>query len=731
MEHAAFSVGNEGRAVFWNAEHFEPILFLFTAVALAIFAYGVYRRAQMWIALGKPEIRLDNMKQRVRLLLDNGLLQLKTFKDLYPGIMHGFIFFGFAVLIFGAAFDATEFHITEPLGWAFLRGKFYLVFSFLMDLFGLLVLVGVLMAVDRRYLTRPDRLGYKGTPDNTPDDAIALLLLGGIIVTGFIIESLRIHVTNPPWEYWSFVGWLLSHAFIGVDPGTAKAMHRATWWIHTFIALGFIAYIPYSRLLHIITTPANHFMASLKPAGTLEPIRDFENAESFGVGRLEEFTWKQIFDSDACTRCGRCQDGCPAYLSGKPLSPKKLVQDLKTYWLEKATAAATAKRTETAAEGEAPGKSWKGKALALLSKVDRVVDSIVPPPAEGAAEKVMVGEVIDLHELWACTNCMYCMENCSASIEHVPKIVGMRQYKVLTEADFAPELQLTYRNMENNSNPWGVGSHLRADWAKDLGVKTLSEEPNVDYLFYVGCAGSFDDRGKKVSIALSKILQAAGVSFGILGTEEGCCGDSAMRGGNEYLFQTLMQANIEVMNGYGVKKIITTCPHGYNALKKDYPNFDGNYEVYHHTEIIADLIALGKITLSKPVEGLFTYHDSCFLGRYNDVYDQPRKVLGAVPGMKLVEMERNLGKSFCCGAGGARMWMEEDIGERINDMRTDQAIAVKADTIAVGCPFCMTMMTDGIKDRSKEESMAALDIAEIVWRAMDLEEPKAPAEDVC
>jgi len=705
MEHAkAFGIGNEGREVFWNAQYFEPILFAFTAVALAIFAYGVYRRWKMWNALGKPEMRLDNMKERIKAVFLEGLLQVKTWRDPYPGIMHGLIFFGFFVLIFGAVFDAGEFHITEPLfNWSFLRGNFYLGFSFLMDLFGLFVLIGVLIALDRRFVTKPDRLGYKGKPDNTPDDAIVLLLIGGIIVTGFIIEALRIYITNPPWEIWSFVGWILSRTFTGVDYDTAKILHKVSWWTHAVMALGFIAYIPYSRLLHIITTPANHFFKSMKPVGYLEPIRDFETAESFGAGKLEDFTWKQIFDSDACTRCGRCQDGCPAYLSGKPLSPKKVIQDIKTYWLEKAPAAIKAKAvTDANASGE----------------------------AAVTVDKVLPGEVIDLHELWACTNCMYCMEHCSASIEHVPKIVNMRQYKVLTEADFAPELQLTYRNMENNSNPWGVGSHLRADWAKDLGVKTLAEDPNVEYLFYVGCSGSFDDRGKKVSVAFAKILQAAGVSFGILGNEEGCCGDSAMRGGNEYLFQALAQANSAVMNGYGVKKIITTCPHGYNALKKDYPNFGGNFDVYHHTEIIADLIAKGKIKLQQPVEGLFTYHDSCFLGRYNKIYQQPRNILAAIPGMKLVEMDRNLEKSFCCGAGGARMWMEEDIGDRINDMRTDQAIAVKADKIAVACPFCLTMLSDGIKDRQMTEKMVSLDIAEIVVKAMGLEETK-PSADVC
>jgi len=715
MKGHEFSIGNEGREVFWNIPlpAFEIILFALTAVAVAIFAYGVYRRWLMWKAMGKPEMRLDDMKERVKIVLQEIFLQKKVLKDPYPGIMHALIFFGFFVLIFGAAFDAGQHHITEPLfGWTFLKGNFYLVFSFLMDLFGLFVLIGVIIALDRRFVKKPDRLGYKGEIDNTPDDVIVLLLIGAIIITGFIAEALRIYVTNPPWEYWSFVGWLLSATFTGVAPETARTLHQITWWVHAVLGLGFIAYIPYSKLVHIIVTPANHFLQSRKPTGYIEPIRDFENAEAFGVGKLEEFTWKQIFDSEACIRCGRCQDGCPAYLTGKPLSPKKLVQDIKTHWLEKVPEAVKALKAakmagDASGEGEAPAQA-----------------------AEEATGKALVGEVIDLHELWACTNCMYCMEHCSASIEHVPKVIDMRRYKVLTEADFAPELQLTCRNMENNSNPWGVGSHLRAEWAKDLGIQTLAENPDVEYLFYVGCSGSFDDRGKKISIAFAKILQEAGISFGILGNEEGCCGDSAMRAGNEYLFQALAQANIDVMNGYGVKKIITICPHGYNALKKDYPNFGGHFEVYHHTEIIAKLIAEGKIRLSQPLSGNFVYHDSCFLGRYNKIYDQPRQILKAIPGIRVVEMDRNLDKSFCCGAGGARMWMEEDIGERINFARTRQAIEANADTIAVGCPFCLTMMSDGIKDHQKTETMQAWDLAELVVKAMGKEEVKPPV-DVC
>ena len=723
MKEHAFYVGREGREVFWNIPlpSFEIILFALTGAALAIMGFGIYRRWLMWKAMGKPEMRLDNINERVKTVLREIFLQEKVLKDPYPGIMHALIFFGFFVLIFGAAFDAGQHHVTEPLfGWTFLKGNFYLGFSFLMDLFGVAVLAGVVIALDRRFVKKPDRLGFKGEIDNTPDDVIVLLLIGSIIITGFIVESLRIYVTNPSWEYWSFAGWLLSHTFTGVDHGTAKLLHQVFWWTHAVLGLGFIAYIPYSRLMHIITTPANHFLKTSKPTGFIEPIRDFENAEAFGVGKLEEFTWKQIFDSDACTRCGRCQDGCPAYLTGKPLSPKKIVQDIKTHWLEKCPDPALAM---VAAKLPAPLR-------------DAITANLPVVPAEGEAQaeeatgKALVGEVIDLHELWSCTNCMYCMEHCSASIEHVPKIIDMRRYKVLTEADFAPELQLTCRNMENNSNPWGIGAHLRGDWAKEMGIKTLAEDPNVEYLFYVGCSGSFDDRGKKISIAFAKILQEAGVSFGILGNEEGCCGDSAMRAGNEYLFQTLAQTNIDLMNGYGVKKIIAICPHGYNCIKKDYPNFGGNFEVYHHTEIISQLIGQHKIRLTQPLSGTFVYHDSCFLGRYNNIYTEPRRILKSIPGIQVVEMERNLDKSFCCGAGGARMWMEEDIGERINNARTKQAMAVKADTIAVGCPFCLTMMSDGIKDNQMSETMQAWDLAELVVKAMGKEEIK-PTVDTC
>jgi Fe-S oxidoreductase/nitrate reductase gamma subunit len=692
MENMIFGPGNEGREVFWNARNFQIPLDVLALVAIAILAFGLYKRRQMWTAMGKPELRTDNMGERIKLLLKNGILQISVWRDFYPGLIHGLIFFAFFVLIWGAAFDAFQFYT----GIHF-NGKPYLIMSFVFDLFGLFAIIGVLMAMFRRYVQKPDRLGYKGKIDNRPEDAIVLSLILGIMVTGFLVEALRIaYFKFPEFEKVSFVGYFTAQAFRGVNPETLTASHKAMWWIHTFFAVGFIAYIPFSRLVHMVTAPANQFMKTLKPIGSIEPIRDFETAETFGVNKLEEFTWKQIFDSDACTRCGRCQEGCPAYNTDKHLSPKKVIQDIKDHWLERAPLYVAAKKT-----GASGGDT----------------------PAIPDSEKNLITDCVGVQDIWDCTNCMHCMEHCPVSIEHVPKIIDMRRYKVLMDADFAPELQLSCRNMENNSNPWGIGAHLRADWAKDVGVKTLAEAPDAEYLFYVGCSGSFDDRGKKISVAFAKILQEAGVSFAILGTEEGCCGDSAMRAGNEYLYQALAQYNIDTMNGYGVKKIICTCPHGFNALKKDYPLLGGNYEVYHHTEILADLLAKGKIKLKKNLPGTFTLHDSCFLGRYNKIYDQPRTLLSAVPGMKLVEMEKNLDNSFCCGAGGARMWMEEH-GEKIAYARTDMAIAVNADQVATCCPFCMTMVTDGLKDKGKEETMAALDVAEIVWQAMDMEESK-------
>jgi len=397
---------------------------------------------------------------------------------------------------------------------------------------------------------------------------------------------------------------------------------------------------------------------------------------------------------DACTRCGRCQDACPAHLTDKPLNPKQVIQDLRAYLNEKAPVWTNKKGV--------PGEE---------------------PREDAGEEKPLSGEVITDDAIWSCTTCGACTTQCPVFIEPFPKLIDMRRYMTLMESRFPPEVQLAFRNMENNSNPWGIGSATRGEWAADLGIPTLAENPDVEYLLYVGCAGSFDDMYKKVSGAVVRILQAAGVSFGILGVEEGCCGDSARRMGNEYLFQIMAQQNIETMKGYHVKKIIALCPHGYNTLKNEYPQFQGQFEVCHYTEFLADLIAKGKIPLTNRTDLTITYHDSCYLGRHNNVYEQPRAVLRAIPGITLIEMERGFDRAFCCGAGGGRMWMEEHLGTRINHTRVNDIVESSASLVGTACPFCYTMLVDGFKEKELDDKYGARDIAELVWEAMEKKDP--------
>jgi Fe-S oxidoreductase len=395
---------------------------------------------------------------------------------------------------------------------------------------------------------------------------------------------------------------------------------------------------------------------------------------------MEEFTRKQLFELDACTRCGRCQDACPAHLSEKPLNPKKLYQDLKHHM-------------------EVKGGLRKSP--------------------DNNSDRLLVGDVIMDEALWACTMCLNCHFQCPVFITSADKTIEMRRYLVLMESNFPVEVQTVFKNMENNSNPWGVGRHMRADWAKELGVKTIAEDSNADILLYPGCAGAFDDRYKKVSHVIAKILQKADVKFSILGVEEGCCGDSVRRIGNEYLYESMVTNNLEVFQKYGVTKILTICPHCFNSLKNEYPQHGGNFEVLHHSQFLFDLIESGRIELnSSPEKMAVCYHDSCFLGRYNNIYDEPRKILTAIKGINLVEMEKNQEKSFCCGAGGGRMWMEEHLGRRINEMRTIQALDKNPDAVATACPYCLTMLEDGLKTMNKDESVKGMDIAEFIFHAM-------------
>ncbi len=674
------------RELYWNI-HAEWLIYPLFILALAIFGFGIYQRYSLW-KIGQPTNRNDHKAVRFRSVLDYILTHRKILRERQPGLMHFLIFWGMLVLVLGTSIVALK----ADIGIDIMYGNLYLYFMSLgLDLFGLGVLVGLLIAIVRRYVQKADGL------DNRQDDLVILLLLTAIIITGFLTEGLRIAATNDPWAVWSPIGNAVSIVFNGMSVSAMEVTHQILWWTHLFLAFGFIAYLPYSKLIHIVTSPLNTYFRSLEPKGVLSYINmEDEDAETFGVAKLEEFTWKDLMDTDACVRCGRCQNNCPAHLSGKPLSPKSLIQDLKDHLNEKGKVILESKQVSVQ-------KGIHNEAAAGSEAVNEIM------------EKTLVGDVISEDTLWSCTTCRSCMEQCPVMIEHVPKIIDLRRNQVLMESNFPAEAQIAFRNMENNGNPWGIGWQTRVDWAKDLGVKTIDEEAEIEYLYWPGCSGAFDARNRKVTSALVKLLQTAGVKFAILGNEEKCCGDSARRLGNEYLYYSLAQENIETMKGYGVKKIITQCPHCFNTLKNDYPQLGGNFEVIHHTQLLAELIKQGKLTPKQPMQQVVTYHDSCYLGRYNDIFNQPREILKAL-GAKVVEMERSHEKSFCCGAGGGRMWLEEHQGNRINEMRTQQALASSAEVVGTACPFCLTMISDGIK--VKEVEVKALDLAEILAQAI-------------
>jgi len=679
------------RELYWNIPEHLLIYAVFAIVALVVL-YGLYRHYQLW-RLGGPEKRWDQLGERIWTVIWEGFGHWRQLRDPYPGAMHFFMFWGIiALFALGAFLD----FIQILTGYHFLAGIPYLGVSFILDVLGLLALVGVIMALVRRYIVRPDRL------DNKPEDAIILILLAGILVTGYLVEGLRMAATGDFWAAAQPGGAAVANWVAGWPEATQQAAHRALWWIHGVLALAAVAYFPYSKLFHILCGAVNQFCRNLGPKGALVPL-DLENEEIevFGVEKIEDFSWKHLFDTDACTRCGRCQDNCPAYLSEKPLSPKRLVQDLRTHLWERGPVLAAKKAREAKAGGQE---------VTLTEQEQAVLD------------KALIGEVISEDVIWSCTTCRACMEQCPVFVEHIDKVVGMRRNLVLSESRFPGEAQVAFRNMENNGNPWGIGWANRADWAKDLDVPIigeLEEGEEVEVLFWPGCSGAFDDRNRRVASAFVRLLKEAGVKFAILGTEEKCCGDSARRLGNEYLFQMLVQENVETLKNYRFKEIVTTCPHCFNTLKHEYPQFGGEFAVVHHSTYLWRLLQQGRLAPKGRLDLLATYHDSCYLGRYNDIYSEPRKVLESVGGLRLTEMERHHDRSFCCGAGGGRMWLEEKLGRRINVMRTEQALAKKVELVATACPFCLVMLTDGLKDKGIEEGVQVLDLAEVLVRTLD------------
>ena len=631
---------------------------------------------------GAPDKRKTTTKNVKRRLADyrSGVYMRTLLRDSAAGLMHSMIYFGFLVLL--GVTTVLEIDHQMPEALKFLHGDVYRGYALTGDVAGLVFTGGVVWAIIRRYIQRPYRIRIKTKAEH----ALILGVLLAIGVTGFGAEMFRIAQgqaagVNLDHERWSVVGYPLAQLVNGASAQTLTTWHQGWWVAHVLTFIVFLAILPITMLCHMFTSPLNMYLKDReRPKGAMKAMPNLTETslESFGVHVIEEFTWKQLLDLDACTMCGRCTSVCPAHATGKPLDPREII--LKSGEVMAATAA------------HAPG----GK---------------VSPPLSADAE-IKIGanllfERITAEEIWSCTSCKACDEICPVNIEILDKILDMRRYLSLMESNFPAQLGNAYRAMENQGNPWGMSQTDRGEWAKDLDVQIL--DPGApfasEYLYWVGCAGSFDDKNKKVTQSMAKLLKRAGIDVAILGPSEMCTGDSARRSGNEYLFQMLAMPNVEMLNTMGVQKIITQCPHCFNTLKNEYPQLGGNYEVIHHSQLLEDLIESGKLDVTNAtLEERITYHDSCYLGRHNDVYIAPRKVVGSIKGIEIVEMPRNGTKGMCCGAGGARMWMEEDIGTKVNDERAREAIATGATRIATACPFCYIMLDDGVKGAGKDES---------------------------
>lgn len=711
------------RELYWNISGYWIMYLLFLAV-VACFVFFFYRRYRLW-KLGAPKELQGSVKERLLGAVADVFTQRRVVREKGPGIMHLAIFWGMLFCILATTFVALQ----ADFGLQILYGDFYLYFiSLAVDLAGFVCIIGVVIALVRR-------LGkFNKNLENEPADVLMLVLLLVILVTGFVTEGLRIVGTNDPWAYWSPIGYVFSLMFENLDEGALSLAHQITWWAHMGLAFAFLATFTYTKMVHALFIPGNAYFRSLEAKGTLEPV-DFEDEdlETMGVRCLEEFTWKDIYDTQACIRCGRCQANCPASLSEKELSPKNLIQNMRASsekrgsillntvsqeeldelkeWEETQTASDKLNESsleEKTKEDKSPSEDERKKYAQIKKRAKKPVRT---EEQEEMLDQPVVGEVISEDALWQCTTCRSCAEQCPARIDQPEKILKLRTYQVSMESAFPSEAQQAFRNMETNGNPWGIGWQKRADWAKDLDVPTLEENPDAEYVYWPGCSGAFDARSRKVATAFVSLLKEAGVNFAIIGNAEKCCGDSARRLGNEYVYYLLASENIETLNSYGVKKIVTQCPHCMHALSVDYPQMGGNYEVIHHSQLLADLVSHGKLHPSKCDFDTVTYHDSCYLGRYHDIFEQPRDVLKST-GAQIVEMNRNHSRSFCCGAGGGHMWLEEKEGSRINNMRAQQALDTKAEALVTACPFCLTMLSDGIAAQDKQ--IPVKDMAEIL-----------------
>jgi Fe-S oxidoreductase len=688
-------LGITGYFIFW---------FLF-AIALGLFIQRVYLLIRL-LKLGRPENRFDRLAYRFINMLALAFTQWRnlkaaTLKDPSP-IGHAFMFWG--LILFGIGYV-----IFIGLGSGFglftvLSGSaFEVVFFSILDIAAILVIIAMLWVIIKRYIIRPERLKREETPEEKITQATLITVIIVLMLLHYGMEGFGYAAYGIPGS-WPPLGTALASTLVnaGISPDSLVAVYKSLWWFNYVILLGAVIYAPRSKHLHPLFSFSNMTFKNLNPVGALKSI-DIQKKEEWGVSRIQDFSWKQLLDGYACTWCGRCHTVCPAQLSGKSLSPRELILGMKEHLLKvgpdllkakKAVAAVPVATDEAETAGSEP--------------------AVVPPENP---DKAFIGDVISEDAIWACTTCLACQEVCPVNNEQMNKIIELRRH--LQMAAVTETARDTMKNLRVRGNPWRGTMYARTDWAEGLDIKIIGEDSDVDVLYWVGCTEALEDRSLKVAQAVARLMKQAGVNFGILGEEEMCCGDPARRLGAEHLFQMLAMNNIQLFSSYNIKKIVTACPHCFNTLKNEYPRLGGQFEVIHHSQFIADLIRKNLLKMNQVRETVVTYQDPCYLGRYNDIYRPPRHVLKSIPGVHLVEMEQNRKNGFCCGGGGGRMWLEEDTGQRISELRLSQAMDTHAQVMATACPFCLQMFEDAARVKEVDESLKIRDIAELVAEALE------------
>ena len=651
------------REIYWNIGHGVVIpMYILAFAAFAVLAWGFWQRLPVW-RQGKALDRFSSYDERVMRMTRDVFSQEKIFRVTAGGVFHSLFFWGFLILFVGTMLVMIQADLFTPLLHInLLSGEFYKGFSLVLDLAGLISLAMLTGLIIRRFVIRPKGL------EIVRDDYIVLQLLFAILLTRFFLEGARMAATelrqNPGLAYFSPVGLLAAQVFDGMSQDVVLLSHKTLWWIHFGLVLGFFCAIPYTKLRHILTTSANAFLAPLEPKGTIATIdMEDERIEQFGVAAISDLTWKDIFDADACTSCKRCQDSCPAHVTDKPLSPMKVIKQI----------------------GELAEDNPSGNLI----------------------------ETVSQDAIWSCTTCRACQDICPANIEHVNKILEMRRNLILMEGAFpGDEVRTAVSNIEVNGNPFGMAYAARSEWSEGLGATILESGEEVDILYFVGCYASFDKRNQQIAKSFLTICSSAGIKVGILGKEEKCCGEPVRKLGNEYLYQIVAQENIELIKAYNIKKIVTTCPNCFNTLARDYKDLGLEIPVEHYSTYVCSLIADERLKL-EPEPFDFTYHDSCYLGRYMDIIEQPRSILKAAGGL-ITEMDKSRYDSFCCSAGGGRILAEEKVGSKISEARVKMATDTGAPLLISNCPFCLTMFEDGIKTGGAEGVLVVRDLAEIV-----------------